>query len=536
MGGVPGRAVPWAALGVLMALTAGAATLEVVTAPASPLPAAAAGARHRPEPPSPPSVSPVRTPPATVTPVTVVPAVPPGPPNPAPPGPLSVDAAAWAGHGDLAFVSSGQLEVLSDAGTVTAVTGPPPGGFDSNPAWSSDGRWLAFLHTGPPNGFAIPAATLWLVQAGSTGAVRVGTSGVTTYAWSPVTPVLGFALANSSATAAPMPEYIGIEQPGGAPRLIEVGTGAGIGDIAWSPGGQLGFDDSQFARPATPTAAASPPYGRIGTVDPAKGTVTTALQLTETELRLGGWWPDGGGFLFWEDPGFAEAADGEVLYSVAVGSTQPVAMTKSLVGSTWISLNPDPGRNLVAVMAGMDREIWSPGREVDVCTLPTATCSGIGVPVGSEGLAPSWAPDGGLYFAEASNSGPFGPTGNAFWSPGWMAQWDATNTMWKTAVGGNPAPLLQAPAGTVAAVPAAASSSVPAVLFVADDAIWLANPTLGAPAVRVAGPLFSTAAPSGYYGEVDWTAALAWSAAPVSGQSSAQLLDESLSVGESQTP
>jgi hypothetical protein len=73
-------------------------------------------------------------------------------------------------------------------------------------------------------------------------------------------------------------------------------------------------------------------------------------------------------------------------------------------------------------------------------------------------------------------------------------------------------------------------------LFVADDAIWLANPTLGAPAVRVAGPLFSTAAPSGYYGEVDWTAALAWSAAPVSGQSSAQLLDESLSVGESQTP
>jgi hypothetical protein len=60
-----------------------------------------------------------------------------------------VDARAWEGHGSLAFVSAGQLEVLSDQASLSTITGPPGGGFDSNPQWSPDGEWLAFLHPSP---------------------------------------------------------------------------------------------------------------------------------------------------------------------------------------------------------------------------------------------------------------------------------------------------------------------------------------------------------------------------------------------------
>jgi len=45
--------------------------------------------------------------------------------------------------------------------------------------------------------------------------------------------------------------------------------------------------------------------------------------------------------------------------------------------------------------------------------------------------------------------------------------------------------------------------------------------------VRIAGPLLRSAAPSGYYGQLDWSALFAWSLAPapseVPSQASAEL-------------
>ena len=104
--------------------------------------------------------------------------------QPPPPGPLTVDGTAWQGHGDLAFVSEGQLEVLGNNGTLTAITGPT-GGTDTNPSWSPGGRWLAFLSTGPPTGFSVPAPTLWVVQVGHSVAQEVTSSGIGQFAWSP---------------------------------------------------------------------------------------------------------------------------------------------------------------------------------------------------------------------------------------------------------------------------------------------------------------------------------------------------------------
>ena len=53
---------------------------------------------------------------------------------------------------------------------------------------------------------------------------------------------------------------------------------------------------------------------------------------------------------------------------------------------------------------------------------------------------------------------------------------------------------------------------------------------------RIAGPLYSTSGPAGFYGEVDWSGTFAWSAATGARQDSVQLSDEALAEPESQIP
>jgi hypothetical protein len=52
-----------------------------------------------------------------------------------------------------------------------------------------------------------------------------------------------------------------------------------------------------------------------------------------------------------------------------------------------------------------------------------------------------------------------------------------------------------------------------ATLLVRNDALSLLTSSDASP-VRIAGPLLSGSAPSGYYGEMDWSALFSWSFAP----------------------
>ena len=372
------RAGPWATVALVTALAAGGAALGLVGSSSAPR-----NASTRQSLPMPPATVP------TLPPALHTSAVPPGPPDPPPPGPLSVDGSAWVGHGKLAFVSNGQLDVLSDTGSLAVVTGPTGGGFDSNPAWSPDEQWLAFLHTGPPNGYDVPAPTLWLVRAGASQAVEVTARGVGMFAWSPVASVLAY-------TAAPgddpvdAPEDVWIDDPGSPPTSRPIGTGYGVGAIAWSPdGSELAFVDSLFGRPATSTSPGTTPLGRVGTVPLNSGPAVIVYQLVESGLEFSaGWWPRGGGLLFWEDPGFSGSSeeDGLTLYSLAFGSQQPVALTNSLAGSAWLA--PQPDGDAVAVVAGKERSIWTDGRDVALCTFPSASCRAEPIPAGTVGWPP----------------------------------------------------------------------------------------------------------------------------------------------------
>jgi hypothetical protein len=136
-----------------------------------------------------------------------------------------------------------------------------------------------------------------------------------------------------------------------------------------------------------------------------------------------------------------------------------------------------------------------------------------------------------LIFSVAPAAGAFSTTGTADFSPGSMAQWNASNALWAMIPGEAPSPMTSTPAGSLLAVPNAHGSTM---VVVADDDLWLTNANY-AQAVRVAGPLYSTIGPSGFYGEVDWASTLAWSTAAGLRRGST-LLDEIPSLSDEELP
>jgi len=113
-----------------------------------------------------------------------------------------------------------------------------------------------------------------------------------------------------------------------------------------------------------------------------------------------------------------------------------------------------------------------------------------------------------------------------------MARWEATNTLWTLVAGGQPKRLASAPTGAMLAAPGERGN---ALIVVASDSLWIIDPDTNT-SVRVAGPLYSTTGPSGYYGEVDWKGTFSWSLASGIRQGTAQLLGQALAGPESQVP
>lgn len=421
--------------------------------------------------------------------------VPGAPPNPPAPGPLAVDAAAWRGHGDLAFVSRSRLFVLDDAGAVVTINGPPGGGVDSAPAWSADGTWLAFEHTSaaPGQGSGVNSS-LWLVHAGSKVATEVAAAEVAQFQWAPVgAPTLAF----ETDTPTGLVDTLWLERPL-TPAVPVRGLRVVDGGFAWSPDGRhIAVVTGHYGQADGPG-----PLWVLQVVPTSGGSPTTWFSSTQNSIDVASWWPDGGGLLFWIDPGASEAADGLTLDAQAAGG-QPHALAETLLNSSWLAWSPD-GRTL-AVVAGGSRSIWGGAKHVETCAVAVDTCTDVDTPPGTVTLSPAWSPHGVLGFIDGTATGPFASDGLAFYSEGWIARWTATNELW-TQAPGHPAQRASATPGIVAVQWDRSGSDV---LTVRDDSLWL-GPVGTASSARVAGPLFASAAPSGYYGQVDWTTQFSW--------------------------
>ncbi|MGA2520421.1 MAG: hypothetical protein ABSG81_06340 [Acidimicrobiales bacterium] len=425
------------------------------------------------------------------------------PPAPPAPGRLEADGLAWRGHGALAFVSDNQLYVLDDNGVLTRIVGPSGGAYD-DPTWSGDGQWLAFaydvaptqLPEGLPDQDEPADDTLWLVHAGDTTAHQVAPMDIGQFAWAPVGPPL---LAFETLTFDALSQSLWTDVPGHAATAVP-GLSVEAGGFAWSP------DATHFAIVAgtNPTPGGPAPTAQLQVIPVSGGPAVTWYATTGNSIDLDGWWPDGGGILFWLDVGSSSsvASDGLTLYSQGRGAS-PRALATTLVNTSWVV--PSPTGDTVAVVAGGDRFVWGGGKNVETCGLATAVCTPVTRSGGTVTLSPAWASSRQLSYIVASASGPFAKDGPADFSPGWMAQWDATNRLDLSGSQG-PTSLSAAGSGVVDVVWNDAGTGL---LLVRDDALWWEPSSSSAPA-RVAGPLYSTAAPSGYYGQVAWPSMFAW--------------------------
>ena len=418
------------------------------------------------------------------------------PPNPPAPGPLSVNTAAWRGHDDLAFISRSRLYVLDDAGVVVTIGGPPAGGVDSDPAWSADGTWLAFEHTSAPPGqeTGLVNSSLWLLHAGSKEATEIAPAEVAQFHWGPIG---GSVLAFETYSPTGLVDRLWLEHPS-SPAVPVPGLHVVGGGFAWAPdGSRIAVVTGHYGQADGPG-----PLWVLQVVPTSGGPPVTWLSSTQNSIDIESWWPDGEGLLFWIDPGASEAADGLTLYAQAAGG-QPHVLAETLMNSSWVSWGPD-GRT-VAVVAGGSRSIWAGAKHVETCVVLVDTCTEVDTTPGMVSLAPAWSPTGDLGFIDGSAGGPFGPDDLAFYSEGWLARWNATNELWLEAPD-HPARRASATPGIVAVQWSRTGTDV---LTVRDDFLWLGPASSSTPA-RVAGPLFASTAPSGYYGQVDWTSQFSW--------------------------
>lgn len=165
----------------------------------------------------------------------------------------SADEAAFAGRGELAVVSRGSLWVLDGAtGTLRRV--PTPGMTPLDPAFSWDGRWLAFL--GSSASPSAQAYTVWLASGDGSGAHQI-VAGGGLIGWSPVSDVLAVTTGNT----------IQLVRPSGSARTLV--RAPGIGSAVWSP------DGSSMAVAVTSSSASA-----LASYPVAGGRPTAWLRLT----------------------------------------------------------------------------------------------------------------------------------------------------------------------------------------------------------------------------------------------------------------
>jgi dipeptidyl aminopeptidase/acylaminoacyl peptidase len=398
-------------------------------------------------------------------------------------------AGAFAGQGRLAFVSAGKLYVLDgSAAGRPAVLDPVAAPADVvAPAFSHDGKWLAFLVTVPSSYPQVSyyTGTLWLARANGTGAHRV-LGNASTFAWSPKRDVLAATVYPPSGSVLSQLDELG---PAMAARRVPDASGP----AAWSPdGSQLAFASMSGRPPGRFT-------GLLETMPASGGTPVIRYRSSGNALDLAGWWPNGRGLLGWidEDSSASLAADGLPLVSVPL-SGKPATLGTTLVYPAFVSAGR--GAGVAAISAGVDRYEWD-SKNIRVCEF-TGGCAGL--PAGSPGATntdPALSP-GGKYLAFVHG---------AATSPGDMAQgpvskWYATRALWLDTLASGQVRRL-AVAGTSVADPTW-SANGKRLLYVRDNGLWLLNADGGAPA-RIVASLFKGAWPN-YYFYIDWPDQFAW--------------------------
>ena len=421
-----------------------------------------------------------------------------------------MNVTAFAGEGKLAFVSGGELYVLDGtSSTYRRVTegSPVPWG----PAFSHDGRWLAFVRF-PLNSNG--NGTLWIARGNGSDAHQVAklppvyeiaNSGAPVFSWNPLTDQL--LVTTGPVTGAPLvPRELWVVSAEGRARRI-LGPGYITGDT-WSPNGE---------KVAVIWTRHSLANQVIETLSPAGGTPTTWLATDDNTYYLAGW-ASGFGLLVWYDEG--NGGPSVENYGLPLGSlAQPGGKLTVLATAPLFqppALATGPSSELAVVASdnpnGGDGEgekfVWF-GKTVETCSPASEECTAVDDQPSLVTLNPAISPvNGSLAFIEAPQSTEGIVPYSVNQSSSEIGGWYAAHSLW----------ILPTGSATPTEINEADGASDPlwsrsgtGLLFVKNQAVWLMANADAVP-VEIASPLDPPLDSSGsLFGYVNWPDQFAWS-------------------------
>lgn len=402
----------------------------------------------------------------------------------------SVNIQAFRHHGNLAFVSGSTLWVLDGAtGGLREVTGSHP----TEPRFSPDGKWLAYLRTGPPDyGLAASAGQLWIAHANGSDprAVR-GLGQASDPAWSPTADVLGVIAGRDGGVAlvSPSGSWHGLAGTSSAAHFV------------WSPDGRDVAFAGYYAHGALETASVaggSPVLWQAEHNDPA-------YPESFNPTIPARWLPRGEGILYWvdQDDSASIAEDGLPLFLVTAPRGAPHLLGVTLVDSASIATSPT---GKLAITQGTLRYQWT-NKAVERCSTATASCSKVPVPPGTVSIDPAWSPDGSLLlYAEGPDNG------QSDFAQAQLTRWYSKLRLWSI---GASAPRPEALPGTQGAAVSEWSAGGQDLLYESGDGLWLSSRPSGR-STEIVRPLFPPDGWPQYYAQVDWTDQFDWFTGPQS--------------------
>ena len=397
-----------------------------------------------------------------------------------------VDKSAFSDHGDLAFVSLGDLYVLDGAdGQLVDVTGP--GRAASNPEFSPDGKWLTY-ETGQ-------GETSWLARADGLGSKRL----TGTASWLPDGQLAVRSPTSTSTFMVTANEAL--ERTGGSAAASAVRAGNSVvylfvtSTLKVHPHG-LSRGVERVETAASPAGPRTLWYEAPVSFSPTGG-LKGSFVGNVTVL------PGERGLLLTISGYCCDYADGQEFYELRSPLGKPQLLGPVLNSFAVPTFGPD---GTFAYEGGGDRYAWV-SKHVEQCAEATATCIDVPTPKNVLSLSPAWSPDHKtLAFVEASAE-PEGAIGQPQ-----VLKWYATHHLYLLSAGsGKPAEVV----GTRGAAAPLWSANSQSLLYVDHDALYLLA-HVGAAPVEVAGPLFASGSWPGYFGDIAWTKQFAWSEAQAS--------------------